>query len=335
VKPRWLTGCLALMWMLTAIVAGCTQGATTPPAGSAGPSTASPSSSLSPAASPIRAASRPLGLSLTGRIVFGMDDDIYIIRPDGSGLRRLTSRKGPEFDPAWSPDGRQIVYRDSRRGINNDDEIYVMDADGSGQTNVSRDPGDDWGPAWSPDGERIAFSSTRSDGVPRIYLMDPDGSNVRRLTTIEGEYPAWSPDGTKIAFMGQAGEGGLGGTPGYELFVMNADGSDLRRLTDVAGQDGWPAWSPDGTLIAFSSTRDDHGQLGQDGPLHEVFVMRPDGTEQRRVSQEPGQLMAWSPDGGFILVANYGYVIRLDGSETWTLSATERGGGLTFADWLP
>jgi Tol biopolymer transport system component len=135
--------------------------------------------------------------------------------------------------------------------------------------------------------------------------------------------------------MGQAGPVGAGGVPGYEVFVIHPDGSGLDRLTDSAGQDGWPSWSRDGALIAFSSTRDDHGQLGQDGPLYEIFVMSPDGSGQARVSGEPGQLMTWSPDGGFILVANYGYVVRPDGSGLWTLPASDPGGGLGFADWLP
>jgi len=178
-------------------------------------------------------------VSLTGRIVFSMNDDIYVIRPDGSGLQRLTSKPGPEFDPSWSADGSMIAYRDSRRGINTDDEIYVMRADGSRQTDVSRNPANDWGPAWSPDGKTIAFNSDR-ESLPKIFVMNRDGSGVRRLTTIEGEYPAWSPDGSRIAFMGQGGPAGGSGSPGYEIYVMNADGSGVKRLTTAPGEDGWP-----------------------------------------------------------------------------------------------
>jgi Tol biopolymer transport system component len=53
------------------------------------------------------------------------------VRPDGTHRRRLMRLRGPEFDPSWSPDGRRLAFRDSRRGINENDEIYVMDADGS------------------------------------------------------------------------------------------------------------------------------------------------------------------------------------------------------------
>jgi Tol biopolymer transport system component len=85
--------------------------------------------------------------SLTGRIVFDNNEDIYVMNADGTNVQPLTQNPGPEFDPMWSPDGKHIVYRDSRRGPNRDDEIYVMNADGSGQTNLTNNPANDWGPA--------------------------------------------------------------------------------------------------------------------------------------------------------------------------------------------
>jgi Tol biopolymer transport system component len=271
--------------------------------------------------------------SLTGRIVFSAEDDIWVVNAGGDGLQRLTTRPGPEFDPSWSPDGARIVYRDSRRGINNDDEIYSMNADGSGQTNLTRNPADDWGPAWSPDGTTIAFSSMReSGGIPQIFLMDPDGSNVRRLTDIEGEYPAWSPDGSRIAFMSQQ-SGPPATSPEYEIFVMQANGSGLRRLTHAPGEDGYPAWSPDGKRIAFSSGRDDHGQFGED-TLYQIYVMDVNGSGQRRVSERRGQFPEWSPDGRVILVSPRGFLISPDGSASAPMPVPDIARDLAFGDWI-
>jgi TolB protein len=87
-----------------------------------------------------------------GTIAYSAPDfhDVLVARADGSGVRRLTSAQGPQFDPSFSPDGSLIAYRDSRHGINEDDEIWAMDRDGGHARNLTRDHGNDWSPAWSP-----------------------------------------------------------------------------------------------------------------------------------------------------------------------------------------
>ena len=101
--------------------------------------------------------------------------------------------------PAWSPDGRRIVFASTRDG---DPEIYVMNADGSRAQRLTSTPGRDAHPSWSPDGKTIAFQSPRLEGHTRIFLMDADGSNQRPLTNNRGfcGVPSWSPDGKQIAF---------------------------------------------------------------------------------------------------------------------------------------
>ena len=86
----------------------------------------------------------------------------------------------------------------------------------------------DFYPAWSPDGTKIAFTSDR-DGIPKIYVMNADGTNQTRITDnpASDEAPAWSPDGSKIAFTSDRD-----GNP--EIYVMNADGTDQTRLTGFA-----------------------------------------------------------------------------------------------------
>jgi Tol biopolymer transport system component len=276
----------------------------------------------------------------TGRIVFDDFEDIYVAQADGSGATRLTTTPGPEFDAEWSPDGTRIVYRDSTRGFNENDEIHIMNADGSGQTNLTNDPANDWGPTWSPDGTQIAFNSMRS-GTMRLYTMNPDGSDVREVDTdIWVEYADWSPDGTKFVC-----ECRPPGSNDYEVYVFNADGSDPQRLTTSPGHDGFPVWSPDGTLIAFASDRDDCRfndapdciRAGRDGPHSDVWIMNADGSDQRRLTETFGQFLAWTPDGAYIVFGSLDglHIVTPDGSEDRRVQIEGIIGDPTLLHWIP
>jgi TolB protein len=255
----------------------------------------------------------PIALSsLHGRITFTHGDDVWVADADGTHPRRLTRRPGPELDPSWSPDGKRIVYRDSRRGINQNDEIYVIGANGRQAHNLTRSPNNEWSPSWSPDGKLIAFYSGE------LYVMRPDGSGPHAITTIEGEYPAWSPDGARLAFM-SAEPDARGSNPNYDVFVVGRDGKGLRQLTDWPGEDGWPAWSPDGKWIVFNSTY----------PTNEpgrrlLYVMRSDGSDKHvLVSTISASYPVWSPDGKAIMFSgspgestdsDHLWVVRPDGT---------------------
>ncbi len=263
---------------------------------------------------------------LSGRIVFDDFEDVFVMDVDGSNVVKVAAEPGAEFDGAWSPDGESIVYRDSTRGINEDDEIFVAAADGSERRNITDDPANDWGPDWSPDGSTIVFNSDRDGGKLRGYLVDPDGSDLRPLDIDAWvEYASFSPDGTEIVFMGHA-------AGDYDIYVADIATGETRQVTDSPGNDGWPVWSPEGASIAFTSERDDCQFVPQDRECwrsdepqdqhRDVWVMKADGSAQRRVTGESGQFVAWSPDSRYVLVSGRAlYVVRPDGTGRLELRA--------------
>jgi TolB protein len=140
-----------------------------------------------------------------------------------------------------------------------------------------------------PSTGRIAFVSDR-DGNQEIYLMDPDGLNVVRLTANSGDdqNPAWSSDGSEIAF-----ESSRNGDHG--IYIMNADGSGVTKITPAGVNGFWPTLSPDGSQIAFSRA------VGQATSL---YVINADGTNLHPITTPSGSAQditaAWSPDGSRI-----------------------------------
>jgi len=171
--------------------------------------------------------------------------DLYLMRADGSQRTRLTFHPGDDRFPDWSPDGNWITFTSSRSGYK---KIYRIRPDGSGETMLS-DPAppayyDDFYSTWSPDG-RITFVSRRhapSGGrsADEIYLMEADGTDVRRLTyNSAGDWLArWSPDGTRFVFYTDRDDG----NKNIYLRVL-ATGAETRLVGNPA-DDEYPVWSP-------------------------------------------------------------------------------------------
>jgi len=177
---------------------------------------------------------------------------------------------------------------------------------------------------------RIVFVSDR-DHNTEIYVMNPDGSGVARLTNnpASDSDPDWSPDGTRIAFTSDRD-----GNP--EIYVMNADGSGVTRLTDNPARDTEPDWSPDSSKIAFSSDRD----AGTD-----IYAMNADGTNVVRLTNHPDEdySPAWSPDGRKIAFNSFRdatamytddiYVMNADG--TGIINLTNHFAADSYPAWSP
>jgi TolB protein len=202
--------------------------------------------------------------------------------------------------------------------------LFTINPDGTGVKPLLPERATD--PAWSPDGTRVAFTTDNRE----VAVVNADGSGRTTLTSrVDGtaEDPSWSPDGRKIAFTRfLPGEGFFGA---FEIHTMNADGTDARRLTN-SRQDGRglhatePAWSPDGSRIAFTRTNTVPGGLIDD----EIYVMSADGTGLVNLSNNPAGNFslpndlspAWSPDGTQIVFSSrregtFGaHVMNADGS---------------------
>ena len=125
------------------------------------------------------------------------DSHIYVAEADRPGITQI----GAGFDPAWSPDGKQIAFR----SLNPVDALWLMDADGSHRHRLTKTPGSGyafWNPQWSPDGTRLLYLAG-DDGAHDVWTINADATDERNISkSPEDEgWPSWSPDGAKIAFV--------------------------------------------------------------------------------------------------------------------------------------
>lgn len=176
------------------------------------------------------------------------ESEVYVMRPDGSGVRRLTNAAGDDSHPHWSVDGRRIFFNSARS---------------------TPDLKADWTRQWID-----------------IYSMAADGSDVRRHTDCRAvcTYPVPSPDGGTVAHRKTLGTAGLSWAQvaverNSEIFITRLDGSGSANLSDSPAYDGWPSWSPDGRWLIFASNRGEAPNVGQ------IYAIRPDGRDLKQLTQ--------------------------------------------------
>jgi len=229
-----------------------------------------------------------------------------------------------DYFPAWSPDGKQLVFFSDRSG---NFDIWTVNADGTDLRQLTTNAADDVYPAWSPDGAKIGFLSVRSKEIA-IWMMNRDGTDQRQVTAGgNGDWGvAWSPDGKRIAFgstrlsaLNQPKPGVddsvppsifremlTNGRPSQALWIVDLETLTLRRIAggDYTTEYFHPAWSPDGAKIAFVSN--------QSGTSN-IWVMNSDGINPQQLTS--GRIFSgfptWHPNGKQMA---YQTVHNIDGS---------------------
>lgn len=230
--------------------------------------------------------------------------EIYVMNMDGSGQRRMTNSPSNDITPSLSPNDTAILFASDRSG---NWEIYSVRTEGGEPRALTSGQGSNSAPFWVMGGSRILFVSTRDAINGEVYLMNPDGSGVERLTrdSLVKDAPVMTADGhTVLVTVTEHDRRGIAS--------ITLPGGEVRMLSSLDHNSMDPALSMDGKMVAFASDRE--GRF-------EIYTMSPDGRNIRRVTGDADMDLQpwWLPSGEKILFARRGQIFMFsisDGKET-------------------
>ena len=203
---------------------------------------------------------------------------LFILNPFEGTITEVQNI-GTNYAPAFSADGKWLAFCSTIEEGNA--EIYLTSGDGKMKPRkLTYTKAADTAPSWSPTSRELAFTSDRG-GTPQIYIMDAEGSNVRRVS-FGGTYhdaPAWSPTGDMIAYVSRVDQI-------FDIYILNLRSNQIIKLTESFARNESPCWSPDGRHLIFTSNRS--GRI-------QIFTIDYDGANLRRLtSTGDNKLPNWS-----------------------------------------
>jgi WD40 repeat protein len=222
---------------------------------------------------------------------FRRGQEIYLMNSDGTCVTRLTDFPdlwplNDAVQPSWSPNGKQILFEVHAVSASTEEaQLHMVDSTGGPTRQLTRE-GSNCDGRWSPDGSQIAFKSNR-DGKLKLYVMNADGSDQRRLADIqipeckshnwlqEPDY-SWSPDGKYIVFTGGHLDKGR-----QEIYTLNLQDGRLANLTTHLASDRFLTWLPGENKLLLES--DYYVDAGTAQRWLALYVMNVDGTDLQRV----------------------------------------------------
>ena len=183
---------------------------------------------------------------------------------------------------SWSRESELVAFSSPLAG---DADVWLATTDGSGRAGLLiTGSGTQAAPSWSPDGRRLAYACQGAEGPTDldICVATAEGTETSRLTSgpAQDSDPSWSPDGLRIAYSSRPACGDAINCLVAEIYSVGVEGGSPENLSHSSDDDFGPAWSPDGTLIAFTRN-------------NEIWLMNPDGSSQAPLVA--GQWPAWRP----------------------------------------
>lgn len=229
--------------------------------------------------------------ALGDRIYFVSDRDtthrmyfLYTMDADGKDVRKVCPFRLEDSWMSARKGGGEIVVTGRKDGFRN--TLYIIDSSGAVLRRLTNDTTSFHGdPSFSPDGKEIVYRYKKKkrdpDDIDELWIMKDDGTGMRRLTyypsgdttagphEFHGGTPVWEPTRNVISFLSKR-------NGNYSIFTINPDGSGERQISPDGFNEGWHAWSPDGSTIVYDGSGPEQNEF-------DIYLMNADGTGVRRI----------------------------------------------------